>query len=97
MEHTNIIYLCSKEEWLEFTGTTIEENNGMHVANFKYVDDNNIRYSHTWYSKCYNTKLEGRRPTKLIIGKGCEFDTEVINRLSFALHARDGVIQYGRA
>lgn len=97
MEHTNVIYLCSKEEWLEFTGTTIEENNGMHVANFKYIDGDGIRYSHTWYDKCYNTKLNMIRPTLLKVGKGFEFDMDTINRLSFALHPKHGVIQYGTA
>jgi hypothetical protein len=97
MEHNNIIYLCSKEEWLSFSGTTIEENNGMHIADFKFIDNKGIRYNHTWYTKCYNTKLNGIRATLLIVGKGCEFDFNTINTLKTSLHPKTGVIQYGRA
>lgn len=97
MEHTNVIYFCSKEEWLEFTKTIMEEGEGIHIASLKYISNEGIRYNHTWYSKCYNTKHNGKRPTMLLVGRGCEFDIEVINRLEMALHPRDGVIQYGRA
>lgn len=75
----------------------MEKDEGIHIANLKYLSDDGVRYNHTWYSKCYNTKHNGKRPTMLIVGRGCEFDIETINRLSFALHPKHGVIKYGKA
>lgn len=102
MEHTNIIYLCSHEEWQEFLDSKQDDyiyaENLTGAAFGKWINkDDTKRVHHTWYSKCYNTKIEGRRPSLLKVGKGFEFETEIINKLEMAIHPRDGVIQYGTA
>ena len=102
MEHTNAIYLCSHEEWQEFLDSKQDDyiyaENITGAAFGKWVNkDNSKRVHHTWYGKVYGTKFNQRRPSLLYVGKGFEFEVEIINRLVMAIHPRDGEIQYGTA
>ena len=97
--HSNIIWLCSHQEWLQFLkekeDDTCKADHNYHVAHSKWVSsDKTKRIRHTWYNKCYNTKIFGTRPTLLIIGKGHEFDWFNIDRLRMALHPIKGEVIY---
>lgn len=101
MEHNNIIYLCSHEEWQEFLDSKGDDYDYAEcvtgAAFGKWVNKGDtIRVHHTWYGKIYNTKFNQRRPTLLCVGKGFEFDVDLINRLEMCI-AMNGVIQYGKA
>lgn len=97
--HDNIIYLCSHDEWKTFLESKLDDtsiaDHNEHVAHSKWRSlDSTKQVSHTWYYKCYNTKLNRTRPTLLLVGKGFEFEEDSIRNLSYALHPKTGVIVY---
>lgn len=97
--HDNIIYLCSHDEWKAFLESKLDDtsiaDHNEHVAHSKWRSlDSTKQVSHTWYYKCYNTKLNMTRPTVLLVSKGFEFEIDTINHLAYAIHPKTGVIVY---